>query len=255
MKYSFLREYYFLFLICFFGCREHEEDKNAKYITEYYNNGKIKSRYRIAAGQRQGIKEDFYETGVVKSRNNWVNDTLDGLAISYYENGRVQLKENYSKGKKNGCSISYDIEGRVTLLKEYITIVKTGGFEVFFKNDALPYNTELLNRYLVLSTGQKYDDNESFFYEVEQAQTCITLTNFHYPNDAQIRIIAACNIDQLDTFVVKSNKVVLPQPLPRRYSHLLVVSELKDSLKGSMTHYSLHDLFKSNNCLPSIEKY
>ena len=59
-------------------------------IVDYYENDKLKFRYRVLAGRLHGQASEFFPSGKVKSVRNYTYSKLFGDFVEYYETGEVK---------------------------------------------------------------------------------------------------------------------------------------------------------------------
>lgn len=58
-----------------------------KEITNYFDNGNIKSKGYLLNGKKDGLAIVYYKNGSVKEKGYWKNDKQDGTWNYYYEDG------------------------------------------------------------------------------------------------------------------------------------------------------------------------
>lgn len=84
-------------------------------ITEQYDSGKVKARYRVDMnGKKDGIYVSYYENGQLAIRATYNADVLVGSYKEFHPNGRTKSKRTYNKkGQIHGRDVEYDEAGRV----------------------------------------------------------------------------------------------------------------------------------------------
>jgi len=74
-------------------------------IIDYYENEKLKFRYRVLEGRLHGLATEFYNDGSVKSEKKYTFNKLFGTFKEYFENGALKAQFNvglnaYGAGEK-----------------------------------------------------------------------------------------------------------------------------------------------------------
>lgn len=77
-------------------------------IVDYYENEKLKFRYRVLEGRLNGEALEFYPNGKVKSKRNYVLSKLFGKFEEYYESGEIRA---LFEVKLNAYGSGENIEG------------------------------------------------------------------------------------------------------------------------------------------------
>ena len=88
-------------------------------ITQYYSDGKLKSKTQTLNGLKDGVMTIYFPNGKLKEVSHYVNDTLEGVREVYFENGQLSQKFTYLKGSKNG---------QYSLFAENGNIIQSGNF-------------------------------------------------------------------------------------------------------------------------------
>lgn len=112
------------------GSKNHiiEYDEIGNYvITEFYDDGNIKSVEQYAYSKYRRIKErngtsnKFYKSGKVKEEMNFQNGKANGLYSRYYENGEIEETGFFKDGFKDGKWYRYDESGELILEEEFLS--------------------------------------------------------------------------------------------------------------------------------------
>ncbi|OEK05035.1 toxin-antitoxin system YwqK family antitoxin [Roseivirga misakiensis] len=74
-------------------------------IIDYYENEKLKFRYRVLEGRLHGLATEFYSDGSIRSEKKYTFNKLFGTFKEYFENGDVKAEFNvgqnaYGSGEK-----------------------------------------------------------------------------------------------------------------------------------------------------------
>lgn len=87
-----------------------------------------------------GIANQYYENGKLGTKFSYKNGVLEGEGITYYETGEVWCEFYYSKGKLDGVIRTYYKDGSLETEK-YIKNGKFNGpYKVYFQNGKLEYD-------------------------------------------------------------------------------------------------------------------
>ena len=100
-------------------------------VTDYYENGALKSRGTCINGETQGVWEYYYENGQLKSKGGYATKNFEpqseektgfemgawpwrkeGLWREYHENGQLKRKVNFKDNVIVGTYIEYDKNGK-----------------------------------------------------------------------------------------------------------------------------------------------
>ena len=137
-------------------------------IVDYYENDKLKFRYRVLAGKLNGEATEFFPSGKVKSVRNYTYSKLFGNFVEYHETGEVKAS---FKVKLNAYGQGEIVENiTVGTLKKGRLKSKSfeSGIIYFVKGDGGMYqNSEVIS--ILNQTHYRImdDKNEKLFLEVE----------------------------------------------------------------------------------------
>ena len=114
-------------------------------VTNYYYNGKIKSKGYWVDGVRSGLLEEYDEVGNKLLECYISNNELNGSYTSYYPNGQVIMKGNYQNGYKSGFFTEYDEEGNKE--SEYFAEndLLNGTYKEYYKNGQLGLEVDFVS--------------------------------------------------------------------------------------------------------------
>lgn len=110
-----------------FGCRNNT-------VSEYYENGQLKSERNYYKNKAHGKWVFYYESGQVQAEYNYKDGSLDGTSTRYGFDGITQSIEQYSKGKKDGTFIIFSDQGVVIEVLNYKMDSLDGAYRSFFTN-------------------------------------------------------------------------------------------------------------------------
>jgi antitoxin component YwqK of YwqJK toxin-antitoxin module len=80
----------------------HDTTKLHGFFTEYFENGKPKSKGTYRNGKAIGLWEYYYESGMPKATGEWNEQKPTGSWTYYFENGSVSSKGSMEAGNKTG---------------------------------------------------------------------------------------------------------------------------------------------------------
>lgn len=70
--------------------------------TEEYASGKVKAKYAVTEGVKDGPFTEYYESGKVRAKGTYKAGVLDGTHTAYYPTGPAMAVATYDAGKLNG---------------------------------------------------------------------------------------------------------------------------------------------------------
>jgi antitoxin component YwqK of YwqJK toxin-antitoxin module len=135
--------------------RKFDKSCNCDRVTEYYESGKIKSRYNylhtgLVNIQRDGEDIIYYENGIIQLYYYWNNGSPSGRIYNNFPDGQLAYEKTFANKFKTGTWKYYNPDG--TLKEECIFIVNKTSWESnddyatnkFYFNNKLVYTVELV---------------------------------------------------------------------------------------------------------------
>lgn len=89
-----------------------KESADNRMVEEKYADGKIKERYKLVGGKKQGVYERFYANGRLGEKYNLVDNVKEGLYEAFYDTGVLEIKTQYLHGEKTESSLFFK-EGQI----------------------------------------------------------------------------------------------------------------------------------------------
>ncbi|GAL87683.1 hypothetical protein MYP_4914 [Sporocytophaga myxococcoides] len=111
--------------------------KNGLYdstLTEYYENGAVKTRITFREGKRKGPFSVFDPKGTLLQKGFYENDSLNGMITSYFNSGKIKSTAMYKKGAVDGIVEEYYQSGKVRSEITYQDNKKNGIAKTFYEN-------------------------------------------------------------------------------------------------------------------------
>ena len=151
------------FLISCIACStKHEEVK-------YYPNGKIKSRITLnQEGRKDGTLTEYFEDGLIKSEGEWKEGKLNGYVRTYYSNGKLWSTSIYRNDTIIGETQFFFSDGRILERQLY----KDGKLFYFQRYDSLGniFDESILPLFYpekdTVKIGEYYNVEVGFGYEL-----------------------------------------------------------------------------------------
>lgn len=78
---------------------------------EWFENGKLKYNAYWKDGKGHGLWQYFHENGILRYEESYIMDIPDGISRQYYNNGQLQADFFWLQGKKQGVWTSYSETG------------------------------------------------------------------------------------------------------------------------------------------------
>jgi antitoxin component YwqK of YwqJK toxin-antitoxin module len=111
--------------------------KNGLYdstLTEYYENGAVKTTITFKEGRRTGPFSVFDPKGTLLQKGFYENDSLNGMITTYFNNGKIKSTAVYNKGSIDGIVEEYYPSGKVRSEITYQNNKKHGPAKTFYEN-------------------------------------------------------------------------------------------------------------------------
>lgn len=111
--------------------------KNGLYdstLTEYYENGAVKTRITFREGKRNGAFSVFDPKGTLLQKGFYENDSLNGMINSYFNSGKIKSTAMYKKGAVDGIVEEYYPSGKIRSEITYQDNKKNGAAKTFYEN-------------------------------------------------------------------------------------------------------------------------
>jgi uncharacterized protein len=102
-------------------------------LSNYFENGKVKTEGNYLKGKAQGEHKEYYMNGKVSVESNYVDDKLNGMYKSYFFNGKLAYEGNYLNNKKEGIWYTYNALG-ILINEEYFSDGESTGKQTHFNN-------------------------------------------------------------------------------------------------------------------------
>ncbi len=99
---------------------EYDRGQKGKIVSlEWHANGRMKKRYEMRNGQREGPWQEWYDTGQLRYDFFYEANWLSGLQRTWFPNGVLNLEENYRNGELDGSRRTWDEGGRIREERTY----------------------------------------------------------------------------------------------------------------------------------------
>jgi antitoxin component YwqK of YwqJK toxin-antitoxin module len=89
------------------------EDYIQGYFEDYNRLGKVKARYRVKYGIRNGEYKEWYTNGVLRVDTTYKNGMIHGEYKEYWSNKRLMIFCIYKEGTCEWCKGSWDRAGNL----------------------------------------------------------------------------------------------------------------------------------------------
>lgn len=110
---------------------------------EYYQNGSIKSKYKLVNGHKQGVAYDYYDNGKLYAIHNFEDGYVYGVSSFFSKDGRISKRITYVKSIRQGPYVIYYSNGNVNEKGNYVEEVKRGKIFQFYENDSTKVKNEM----------------------------------------------------------------------------------------------------------------
>lgn len=115
----------------------------------YWENGKLKTKFRYHKGEVIGEVLHYYETGDFEERTYQKNGKLYGDADTFYKNGNIKSRLRYWGGKKIDTNTYYfengNIKKKLLINLDTLTLNSTGKAYIYFETGELKTFIETKN--------------------------------------------------------------------------------------------------------------
>jgi antitoxin component YwqK of YwqJK toxin-antitoxin module len=89
-----------------------KDNLDNRMVEEKYADGKIKERYKLVGGKKQGLYERYYANGKLGEKYNLVNGVKEGLYEAFFDTGVLEIKTQYLHDEKTESS-KFFAEGQI----------------------------------------------------------------------------------------------------------------------------------------------
>jgi len=88
-------------------------------VKDYYESGKLKTKWMCKDGHLNGITNMYYENGQLHKESNYSNYERQDITTSWYEGGELKSVCNFNAGKLNGEHKILNKDGSIKELTYY----------------------------------------------------------------------------------------------------------------------------------------
>ena len=170
------------------------DNDNGEKVDYYYGTTKIKERYTLKDGKKNGKCYSYFEDGTLESVITYVNGKGNGSYIFYNENGKPRISGTLLNDEKNGIITEYNEYGDKNI--EYTTKngKANGKFTVYHYNGKIRATGNYLNEEkdgLITefdTDGKKA--NECYYKSGEKDGLC---KEYAYNDDGELALIISGN--------------------------------------------------------------
>lgn len=120
------------------------------YLTEYFENGVLKSKKGYLYGWLHGESLEYHTSGKIKERRVYTHGEKDGKHIGFYESGQLRFELYFNKGMNVGCHKSWYEGGQQAQELNYTDGQPFGAQKVWRPDGKLRSN------YVVREDGRRY---------------------------------------------------------------------------------------------------
>lgn len=214
---------------------------------EHYENGQVKSIYKLKGGLREGEAFKYYSDGSLMQKSFWVKGEKYGLTETYYKNGKVNIQSHFENGDQQGWAYKYDSLGNLSGKTFYGESFPNGTFETYYQNKKIKSKGTFLNNgnesmtyfYFEDGTPERYEylKNDSLIYlkkfnregkliasllpisvSINDFELCVELQHSMIPKEALRTCLFIQNIDNMtvnlgaENLISKENNICIDKP-------------------------------------------
>lgn len=194
--------------------------------TEYYTNGKIKSKSNWTNDVLNGAYELFDENGILTERKIYVNGKKEGKLIGYYSSGKINYQITFTNDLENGKYFFYDENGSITTEETYINGIKNGPFTYVYS----PSETGSFEQSVTV-TGNFSEDKKNGQVIVKESDTKDTLQIQNYVDGVRSGKWIEFSNKKIESIYYYSNDV-----LEGKYTEYFTIGDLAGKVKQELTY-------------------
>jgi serine phosphatase RsbU (regulator of sigma subunit)/antitoxin component YwqK of YwqJK toxin-antitoxin module len=179
--------------------------------TEYYGNGKPKTRFEFKNGKPEGKTILFFDNGKAKEVGTWKNNKWVGEYWLYYESAdQIKLRLKFNKdGKREGWQRYYYANGNILSEGKYVDGKEDSVFTIY------SYSGEIIGRQEFENGLETFASMSSRNFDIDKLNTqCDSIDkvyatkNEKYSSNAKVTTLYNKNNQMTKTGIFKNNKLI-----------------------------------------------
>ena len=105
---------------------EEEVPSEPEIVREYYENGQVKSIFRLLDGRRTGKAYHFYMSGDLRKVETWENDVLHGTFATFHNGGGIASHGTIIEGRVHGAVNFFKVDRSLKYVEFYEEGISSG---------------------------------------------------------------------------------------------------------------------------------